>query len=130
MDIFLLKINADVLVLKGSGVIQTINRVSGKSADGLGNHHIDLAIMAVVYHALKLITLLGIHSGDAIICINSSQYPVRMALNVGGIMLDLGVVAGFLFITVRTDSAVGCDSGSIGPYSLHHMNYCFQKEVS
>ena len=52
-----LEINANVLVLKGSGVIQAIDRVPGKSANGLGNHHIDLAIMAVVYHALKLITL-------------------------------------------------------------------------
>ena len=64
VDGFFLEENGDVLIFELPDVFQTIQCVSGKSADGLCNNHIDVSGFAFVNHAIEFITVLGIGAGD------------------------------------------------------------------
>ena len=66
--------------------------------------------MALIDHAIKLVTLLGVGAGNTIIGEDASQHPVWILGNVLCVMFDLCIVAGSLLIAVSTDSAVRRDS--------------------
>jgi hypothetical protein len=66
--------------------------------------------MAFVDHAIKLVTLLSVGAGDAVISKDASQHPVWIFGNVLRVVFDLRIVAGSLLIAVSTDSAVRRDS--------------------
>ena len=65
--------------------------------------------MTLVDHAVKLIALLCIGAGDAIVREYACQHPFRILLYEFRVMLDLSLVAGGLLIAVCTDAAVRCD---------------------
>lgn len=102
----LFKIDRDVLVLELPDVLEAVEGVSGKSADGLGDDHVDVPGHALVDHAVKFIPLFGIGTGYPIISINSSQFPIRMIVNVGGVVLNLRFVAGGLLVVVGRNPAI------------------------
>lgn len=58
------------------------------------------------YHIEELLDILE----DAIIRKDASQHPIRMILNVLGVVLHLSFVTCSLLIAVSTDAAVRCDS--------------------
>jgi hypothetical protein len=62
---------------------------------------------AFVNHAVEFFALFSVGAGDPVICINSSQFPVRMTVYVGRVMLRWGLIAGGLFIAVRGNTAIG-----------------------
>ena len=104
------KIDRDVLVLELLDVLEAVESVSGKSADGLGDDHVDVPGHALVDHAIELVTLFGVGAGDAVIRKYAHQLPVGIFLDVLRVMCDLCLVAGFLFFGIRADAAVGCDT--------------------
>ena len=53
-DGFLFKEDGNVLIFQLADVFQAVQRVSGKSADGLGDNHVDVFGFAVVNHPLPL----------------------------------------------------------------------------
>ena len=60
IDVFLLKVHGNVLFFQLADVFQAIQCITGESADGLSNDHIDLGCHAVLNHAVELFTLLGV----------------------------------------------------------------------
>ena len=54
IDGFLFKEDGNVLILQLADVFQAVQRVSGKSADGLGDNHVDVFGFAVANHPLPL----------------------------------------------------------------------------
>ena len=60
IDVLFFKVHGNVLFLQFPDVFQAIQSVAGKSADGLGNDHVDFGCHAVLNHAVKLFTLLGV----------------------------------------------------------------------
>lgn len=102
----LFKIDRDVLVLELPDVLEAVEGVSGKSTDGFGNNHINRTCHAIFDHAIKFIPLFGIGTGYPIISINSSQFPIRMIVNVGGVVLNLRFVAGGLLVVVGRNPAI------------------------
>ena len=54
VDGFLFEEDGNVLILQLADVFQAIQRVSGKSADGLGDNHVDVFGFAVANHPLPL----------------------------------------------------------------------------
>lgn len=54
VDGFLFEEDGNVLILQLADVFQAVQRVSGKSADGLGDNHVDVFGFAVVNHPLPL----------------------------------------------------------------------------
>ena len=64
---FLLEIDRNVLVLELPDVLEAVESVSGKSADGLGDDHVNVSGHALVNHAVELVTLFGVGTGYAIV---------------------------------------------------------------
>ena len=120
VDGFLFKINRYVLVLQLPDVLQAVESVSGKSADGLGDDHVNVSGHALVNHAVELVTLFGVGTGDAIVRKYACQLPVRIFLDVLRVVRDLRLVACFLFFRIRTDAAVGCNTELF----LFRLLYC------
>ena len=100
VDVLLLEENGYALFLKLPDVFQAVQGISGKPADRFCNDHVDAARHALIDHSVEFFTLLGVGAGDAIICINSCQCPVRVAVDVSCVMFDLRIVAGSLLVTV------------------------------
>ena len=107
---FLLEIDRNVLVLELPDVLEAVESVSGKSADGLGDDHVNVSGHALVNHAVELVTLFGVGTGYAIVRKYACQFPVGILLDVLRVMRDLRLIAGFLFVGIRADSAIGCDA--------------------
>ena len=111
VDSFLFKINGDVLILELSDVVKAVKGITGKTADRLGYHHVNLAIHAVIYEPVKLLSLFGIGAGNAVIRINSGAFPCWVLLDVLGVVFHLRLIACCLFISISRHTAVGCHSG-------------------
>ena len=109
VDVLFFKENRDVLLLQFPDILQTIQGVSGKPADGLGNDHINVSVHAVLDHAVKFLTLFRIRSGDPVIGINPGQLPFRILLDKLRIMCHLHLITGCLLLTVRGNPAVSSD---------------------
>lgn len=60
INVFLLKVHGNVLFFQLADVFQAIQCITGESADGLSNDHIDLGCHAGLNHAVELFTLLGV----------------------------------------------------------------------
>lgn len=104
----LFKIDRDVLVFELPDVLQAVEGVSCKSADGLGDDHVDVPGHAFVYHAVELITLFGVGAGNAVVREYARKLPVQIFLDVLRVVGDLRLVAGFLLFRIRADAAIGC----------------------
>ena len=85
VDGFLFKINRYVLVLQLPDVLQAVESVSGKSADGLGDDHVDVTGHALIDHSVEFITLFCVGAGDTVVCKYARQLPFRILLNVLGV---------------------------------------------
>ena len=110
IDGLFFKQNRYVHVLELPYVFQAVQCVSGKSADGLGNDHINVTGFAVINHTIEFFSLFGVGAGYTVISINSGKFPIRIFLNVLCVVLDLSFITCSLLIVVCTDAAVRCDS--------------------
>ena len=109
VDVLFFKKNRDVFLLQFPDILQTIQGVSGKPADGLGNDHINVSVHAVLDHAVKFLPLFRIRSGDPVIGVNPCQLPFRILLDKLRIMRHLHLIAGCLLLTIRRNPAVSSD---------------------
>src|SRR5699024_6774943 len=75
VDVFLLKIYGDVLFFKLSDVFKAIQCISGKSANGLGNYHVNSARHSLVNHTIELLTLFGVSACYTIVSEYSGKLP-------------------------------------------------------
>lgn len=81
-----------------------VHCVTGKTADRLGDDHVDVPGMTFFDHAIKLVTLFGVCTRDSVVREYAYQYPFRILGDVFGVVLNLGLIAGCLLITVSTVS--------------------------
>lgn len=75
VDGFLFEENGNVLILQLADVFQAVQSVSGKSADGLGDNHVDVSGLAVVNHTVKVLTLFCVGAGNTIIRVDTGKFP-------------------------------------------------------
>ena len=90
--------------------MQAVKSIAGEPTDGFCDDHVNVSGHALVDHTLEFRTLLCVGTGDAVIGEDSCQLPFRIFLNVLCVVGDLCVIACFLFIRIRADSAVGCNA--------------------
>ena len=90
--------------------MEAVESVAGKSADGLGDDHVDVTGHALVDHSVEFLTFFGVGAGNTIVRKYARQLPFRILLNVLGVVRDLSLVACFLFFGIRADAAVGCNT--------------------
>ena len=77
VDGFLFEEDGNVLILQLADVFQAVQRVSGKSADGLGDNHVDVSGLAVVNHTVKVLTFFCVGAGNTIIGVDTGKFPFR-----------------------------------------------------
>ena len=69
--------------------LKAVEGIAGKSADRLGNYHIDLACHAIVDQAVELLTLFGVGAGNTIVGINACKFPAGIPDGTGDIFRQL-----------------------------------------
>ena len=106
VDVLFLEEYGNITLLKLTYVFKAVKRISGKSADGLCDNHVDFAVHAVCYHTVEFLTLFGIRAGDTVIGVNTRKCPFGVSGDLLCIMRHLRFVAGRLLIAVRADTAV------------------------
>ncbi|MPM74367.1 hypothetical protein SDC9_121355 [bioreactor metagenome] len=109
INVFFFKNNSYVLFFELPYILQAVNGVSCKSADGLGNNHINFTGHAILNHTVEAFTFLSVGAGNTIIGINTCELPFFISSNIIGVMLHLYFIATSLFIAVSTYSTVRCD---------------------
>ena len=71
------------------GRVQAINRVPGKSADTLYQHHVDFSSIAVCHQAIETITVCCTRSGNTLVNIDPCVFSFGVILNEGAVVADL-----------------------------------------
>lgn len=107
VDGLFFKINRNIFILELPDVLQAVESVPSKAADGLRDDHIDVSGHALVDHSVEFVTLFRIGAGNTIVCKYACQLPFRIFLNVLRVVRDLRLIAGFLFFGICADAAVG-----------------------
>ena len=89
VDVFLLKADGNAELLQVPDSFQKVNRVSGKTGNGLCENDIDFTRFAIVEHMLELIAFGCSGTADAIIRINTDILPIGVLLNKLAVIADL-----------------------------------------
>lgn len=69
----------------------------GKSADGLGDNHVDVTSHALVDHSIEFITLFCVGAGDTVVCKYARQLPIPDSFECTRCSVTCALVACFLF---------------------------------
>ena len=99
-DVLLFKVDLHTMLLQLADGGQAVHRVSGKAAHRLGDDEIDFPCEGVGDHLIETSPALCVRTGNAFVRIYGHKFPVSISLDVPGIVVNLGLVAGELFIAV------------------------------
>ena len=104
---------------------QAVRCVSGKSADGLGDNEIYLLRLTVGNQTHQLRTLLLLGSGDALVVIKPSKFPVITNSDIIFIVVFLCFQTFQLRIAVSGNAAISGHTELMlwGPRSLHTFDF-------
>ena len=80
IDVLFFKENWDVLV-QFPDIVPTIQGISVKPTEGLGNDHINVSVHTVSDNAVKFLPLFRVRSGDPVNDINPSRLSFRILLD-------------------------------------------------
>ena len=81
VDVVIKEQNAHVPPPKLTGDLQRIHCITGKTADLLCHDQIDLPHLRRVDHTVELHPLFGRSAGDALVGIDTLQFPVRFTFD-------------------------------------------------
>ena len=82
IDGFFFKVNGNSQLFQFSNILETIQRISGKSTDGFGDNHVDFSCLTVLNHLIELISVFCAGSAYPFICVNTCQFPSRIIFNI------------------------------------------------
>ena len=85
---------------------QAVHRIPGKAAHRLGDDEVYLPGEGVGNHLIETDPALCVRAGNALVRINRHKFPLLIALDVPGVVVDLGLIAGELLIAVGGDAGV------------------------
>ena len=106
----LLKYDGYILFLQLTHIFQTVNCISGKSADWFCDYHINFPGHAIVDHLIEAFAFLGVGSRNTVVCVNACKLSFLISSNIFCVMVHLCFIAACLLIADSTNSAVRCDS--------------------
>ena len=107
IQIVFIKKNVYAKFLESSDILQAVHRVTGKAGNTFCNDIVYFPGFAVSNHPLELHTFFSGRTTQALVCIDTGQFPTRMRSNQGFERLDLRIQAGLLDFLIRTDTAIG-----------------------
>lgn len=77
---------------------QAVDRISRKSTDRLGDDEIDLTVKGISNHLFEPFTALGVGARYTFVRIDLYKLPFRFGLYELGVIINLRLIAGELFI--------------------------------
>ena len=122
------KQNRNVHVFELSDVFQTIQCVSGQTADRFGNNHINITSLTVINHVIKFFTFFCISAGDAVIGINTGKFPMMvsyltMLVKIGDSVIDSRLC---IFTFLKGILILSCD---IHAEACSRCDECFDEGI-
>lgn len=94
VHIFLFKVHAYTVLFQAAHIVQPVQCVAAEPGHRLGDDQIDLPLLAVPYHLQEVLALPGRGAGDPLIRIQAHHGPVRIGVDLVGIVFDLRLIAG------------------------------------
>ena len=82
-------------------MIKAINSISCKTACGLAKDKVYLLLLAHPYHTVEFSPVFGLCTADALVCKYPHKYPLRIRVDVIGIVFYLYLIAVLLFFLPR-----------------------------
>ena len=119
VDIFFLEEDSNAKLSEDARIIDAVERVAGKSLDGLCKNEVDLFLFALTNHAKEFRALFCGRAGNTLVRKNSSHRPLFIGHDFVGVILALRFVAAGLFFllgrdaTICRDAELLCDRGRL-----------------
>ena len=93
VDVLLLEEDVHANFLEHTNILENVSGIPCKSADGLGNNHVDFAAPTLLYHLVKLVTLFGACPRKSPVRKDAHKGPFWLASDFLGVVPDLHVIA-------------------------------------
>ena len=108
-NIFFFKETFHVMFLQFSDGSEGINRISGEPTYTFCDNQVDFFVQSICNHGVEALSMFRRCCGNVLICIYFNKLPIRISLNVIGIVRNLCLIAGELFLEIGGNSGVGSD---------------------
>ena len=106
-DSLFFKYHRDSHLFQHSDVLNTVQCVAGEAGNGFCQYKVDFALLAVLNHPVKTVTLLGMYAGDTVIRVDARDFPLRGGIDFFGVVQFLDFKTALLFFFLGADAAVG-----------------------
>ena len=107
VDVLFFKYHRDSHLFQHSDVLNTVQCVAGEAGNGFCQYKVDFALLAVLNHLVKTVTLLGMYAGDTVIRVNARNFPLRGGIDFLGVVQFLDFKTALLLFFLGADAAVG-----------------------
>ena len=107
VDVLFFKYHRDSHLFQHSDVLNTVQCVAGEARNGFCQYKVDFALLAVLNHLVKTVTLLGMYAGDTVIRVDARNFPLRGGIDFFRVVQFLDFKAALLFFFLGADAAVG-----------------------
>ena len=84
----------------------TVQCVAGEARNGFCQYKVDFALLAVLNHLVKTVTLLGMYAGDTVIRVDARNFPLRGGIDFFRVVQFLDFKAALLFFFLGADATV------------------------
>ena len=123
---FLVKIHTDRWpeVPQQSNISQAVHHITSKTTDRLRKNQINFLSLCILYHLLKLHSMLNLCTRDSLIRINACQLPVWMLRYNSVEMCHLLFQTGFLHLLICADTTVCSDTLFRWFFCFRHDTHC------
>ena len=108
VDIFFLEEDANAKLPEDARIVDAVERIAGKSLDGLCKNKVNLFLFALTDHPQELRALFRGCAGNTLVCKNPSHCPFLVGHDFICVVLALGFVTAGLFFFLGRNTAVRC----------------------
>ncbi len=108
-NIFLFKETFHMMFFQFSDSCQAVNRISSEPTYTFCDNQVDFSVQSIRNHGIKALSMFRRCCTYSFICIYFNKFPIRISLNVIGIVRNLCLIAGELFLKIGGNSGVGSD---------------------
>ena len=88
---------------------QAVDRIAGEPADRFCDDQINSTGQSILDHTVEAFAVLCIGAGDAFIRVHFNEFPFFPALDVVGVIVNLCLVTGKLFIAISGNAGIASD---------------------
>ena len=110
VDALFLEVHIDTEVIEQSDILQAVHRVPREPGNGFRDDHVNFPLLASADHAIEFISVFHACAGDALVGVDTFKRPSVFGIDAFGVMFHLILITVELFLLLRGNSAVCCDT--------------------